>query len=160
MTRGGKAKPQKGSLEVLGQLCRVSWWVEDALRKLNIFFSPVILENTASGCLYQGCEAISQTLNLEGLRTIGQKVKCFFLSEILDNAGSCGRKKAFYARSLPRNCFYDGARGCSTHRVKLIIDTRLGETRMVGIVHAVSYVTSLPAHVARVYDVFLKKGGR
>ena len=69
---------------------------------------------------------------------IASKVKLFILSEVPDNVAANGRRKAFLATVLPRNCLYAGRLGCTVHRVHRIVCCTIDEDGIVGSVHAIA----------------------
>ena len=143
----GKSSPSSGVLEVLAQNIDLHWTNADrTVKDIEYLVRPLTLQTTSASVIFRACEQASDTLSMAGLRRIGSSAKLFILAEVPDNVSANNRKKAAAAAMLPVNCLYAGMLGCTVHRLHRIIEASTNESELIGGVHAVSLVSSVPRY--------------
>ena len=133
---------------MLSQTIEVQWTKPDSPEhtRLELLCAPTVIQSTSGSCIFSACNHVSVGLSLERLCEIGQKTKVFVLSELPDNAKSNYRKKCAWAEALPNNCMYLRDLGCCAHRVHRVIAAATREEKIVGDIHAVSFIASQPRY--------------
>ncbi len=105
---------------------------------------PVIKSGTAS-CIYSAVDATSPSFSLASLSgwAAHDADRVCILNDCPDNARSNLRCKKATAEELPGNMLYDMFCGCTAHKLHNSTVKVSGESKLVGHVHACSFVMSL-----------------
>jgi hypothetical protein len=119
---------------------------------VQLVVPPMAIETTTSSCTHNACDGAFDELSVSGLNKLGGRLKLFILSEVPDNVAANNRRKAFMATQLPANCLYAAGAGCASHRAHRIITAAIEEDKLIGDVHAISFVASVPRYRATMLD--------
>lgn len=151
----GKALPTAGIVEVFSQNVSVHWLTPGPCQTkvdLELIAHPVVVASTGSSCIHRACDLAFDDLSITGLHEISRKVKLFIFTETPDNVSANVRRKAHMATLLPNNCLYMDMLGCAAHRIHRILQACTVEDTLIGDIHAIALVASVPRYRATMLD--------
>eukprot|EP00959_Pyramimonas_sp_CCMP1952_P357863 7492712-Pyramimonas_sp.AAC.1 len=139
-----RSTPRKGMLEILGHTLEAH--IADASghsESRQVLMPPVVLGRANSSTLYNALESTLPEASTAAVVELSNQFGVITLSEVLDNAATNIRKRAFTHSSLPSNVLAT-THGCSAHLCQRVLEKATTMKSLVGDVHAVHVVVRQP----------------
>ena len=144
---GRKAKPGRGSLQILAQRLEIGWVLKDSdgVDMQEILIPPIAMANGKSSTLYSATEKAVEDLSLDKLLELARHIKFIIVNEIPDQCSANVRKKAATISALLKidNVFYNPFQCCMAHTLHRLMARSFREEDIIGDIHAIAYVMTL-----------------
>ena len=164
--RGGK-EPRWGTLELLGQKCRISWpgYAKgfQTLHKQDIPVMPCYLKCNNTSCLFSALEQALPGLGVKRLKEMAMHIKLLALAIDADGSSVNVRLKLAYGKHVNdhNRSVRDGMLGggyilliditCAAHIIHGFIAKIFGFKQLIPRLHATAFCCTMPAFEAAIW---------